>query len=72
MPLEIKKQSRETPQGLIRRFTRSVKKSGILVRARKGQYRQRQKSRQLKKRSALRREVLRKRYEQLKKIGNIE
>jgi len=52
MGIEIKKQERETNQALIYRFSRSVKKSGILLRARKTRFRQRQKSRQMKRRAA--------------------
>jgi len=35
MAFEIKKQERETSQALIYRFSRSVKQSGLLLRARK-------------------------------------
>lgn len=71
MPLEIKKQTRETSQSLVRRFAKAVQKSGILVRARKVRFRERSKSKQMKKRSALRREELRQKYERLKKLGEI-
>jgi len=40
-----------------------------LLRARKTRFRQRQKSRQMKKRAALRREQLKKEYEKLRKLG---
>ena len=72
MSLEAKRQERETSQSLIHRFTKRVQKSGILVRARKSRFRQRTKSRQMKKRAALRREKLRKEYEKLKKLGKPE
>ena len=58
MALEIKKQEKESSQGLARRFSKRVKLSGILLRARKGRFRDRIKSRQMRKRSALRREEL--------------
>jgi len=69
MPLEIKKQERETSQNLIRRFSRRMKQSGILLAARKIRFFERQKSKQMKKRSALRREELRKQYELADKMG---
>jgi len=69
MVLEVKKEERETGQALIRRFTTKVKRSGILVRARKGRFFQKLKSKQLKKRSAIRREDMKKHYEKLKKLG---
>lgn len=69
MPLEVKKQERETSQSLVRRFSRRVKNSGILRRARKSRFREREKSVTLKKRSALRREELKKEYQRLEKLG---
>jgi len=69
MALEIKKQEKESSQGLARRFSKRVKLSGILLRARKGRFRDRIKSRQMRKRSALRREELKKEYEKLQKLG---
>ncbi len=72
MGLEIKKQERETSQGLIRRFTKSVQKSGILVRARGIQFRKRKKSKDMRKKAALRREDKKKEYEKLKKLGKTE
>jgi len=71
MPLKIQKQNRESTQSLIRRFSQKIRKSGILLEARKKQFKERNKSRQLKKRAALRREELRQRYEKLKKLGKI-
>jgi len=69
MALEIKKQERETSQSLVRRFSKRIKKSGILIRARKIRFKERTKSQQMKKRSALRREELRKEYKKLEKLG---
>jgi len=71
MALEIKKQERETNQALIYRFSKSVQRSGILLRARKTRFRHRQKSRQMKKRAALRREQLKEEYEKLRKLGKL-
>jgi ribosomal protein S21 len=71
MVLEIKKQTRETSQSLARRFTKRVQQSGILLQARKGIFKLRPKSRQGKKKAALRREELRKEYQKLRKLGKI-
>lgn len=71
MVLEVKKQERETAQSLVRRFSRRIQQSGILLRARKTRFKARPKSRQAKKRAALRREELRKEYKKLKKLGKI-
>lgn len=72
MALEIIKKERETSQSLIRRFSKRVKQSGILRRARKRKYKQRKKSRQLKNRAALRREEKKKDYQKKKKLGLIK
>lgn len=69
MPLEVKRQERETSQNLARRFSRRMKQSGLLRRARKNRFKSRPKSQQMKKRSALRREELRKEYEKEQKMG---
>ena len=71
MGLEIKKQTRETSQSLARRFTKRVQQSGILLQARKGIFRKRPKSRQAKKKAALRREELKKVYAKLRKLGKL-
>jgi len=71
MALEIKKEERETSQSLVRRFSKRIKQSGILLRARKIRFRKRAKSPQMKKRSAIRREQLKKEYERLEKLGKI-
>ena len=71
MILEVKKHERETAQSLVRRFGRRVQQSGILIRARKTRFRRRPKSKQAKKRAALRREELRKEYKKLKKLGKL-
>ena len=71
MPLEVKKQGRESSQGLVRRFSQKVRRSGILLEVRKRQFKSKKKSRQLSKRSALRREKKKEEYEKLKKSGKI-
>ena len=71
MPLKVERQPKESSQNLIRRFTQKVRLSGILLEVRKRQFWQRPKSRQLKKRSALRREEKKREYEKLKKLGKI-
>ena len=69
MALEVTKKERETSQSLVRRFSKRVKQSGLLIRARKNKYKQRKKSRQLKNRAALRREEKKKEYQRMKKLG---
>lgn len=69
MPLEVKKQRRENVQALVRRFTKRLRKSGILRRAKHIQYKEKSKSGALKKKSALRREQLKRQYKELRKMG---
>lgn len=70
--LEIKKQDKENSQSLVRRFSKRVKKSGILFRARGLRFTKRGKSEQMKKRSALRREELKKEYLLAEKMNKPE
>ncbi len=72
MSLEIKREGRETSQNLVRRFSRRMKQSGILLRARKSRFFEKEKSGQMKKRSALRKEELKAEYEKLEKLGKIK
>lgn len=69
--LEVKKQSTESSQSLLRRFTKGIQRSGVLFKVRKNRFMKRPKSDQAKKRAALRREELRKEYEKLRKLGKL-
>ncbi|HHE76411.1 MAG TPA: hypothetical protein ENL27_00235 [Candidatus Parcubacteria bacterium] len=71
MPLEVKKLPRESSQSLIRRFSRKMKQSGILLEARKKLFYLREKGEQMKKRAALRREMIKKEYKKLMKLGQL-
>ncbi len=71
MGLEIKRQSRETSQGLVRRFGQKMQRSGILIRARKNRFRKREKSEGARKKEALRREELKIEYRKLEKLGAV-
>lgn len=72
MALEVTKEERENSQSLVRRFTQKVKQSGILLRARNTRFFKRQKSQQMKKRSAIRREQQKEKYQRLKKLGQFK
>ncbi|MDD5606466.1 MAG: hypothetical protein PHN37_01210 [Candidatus Pacebacteria bacterium] len=73
MPLEVKRSNEhENSQNLIRRFSKKMKQSGILIEARKKVYKKRPLSPQLKKRAALRREELKKEYQKLAKLGKLK
>lgn len=66
---EIAKQERENNQGLIRRFTRRLKESGILLSAKKTRFRSRPKNETAKKVSTLRRIQKKAEYEKAQKLG---
>jgi len=55
MAVQVTKNERETSQNLSRRFTKTVRQSGVLLQVRKGQFFKRAKSDLARKRSALRR-----------------
>lgn len=72
MSIEVKKQGRETSQSLLRRFSRRIRQSGILLRVRRTRYREKPQNSYSKKKAALRREELRKKYEELEKLGKLD
>lgn len=72
MTLEVRKKEKETSQSLIRRFSKRVQQSGILLEARKKRFKERSKSSEKKKKAALRREELKQKYEKLEKLGLLE
>jgi len=70
--IEAKRKPRETPGAFLRRFTRKVQQSGVLIRARKVQFREKPKTKREKKLSALRREKIIKERVRLFKLGKLE
>ena len=72
MPLKIIKKERETSQNLIRRFKKIIHRSGILLEKRKRISHKRQKSKNLEKKSTLRRNKLTKEYKKLEKMGKLK
>ena len=72
MTLEVKKQERENSQSLIRGFSKRLQHSGLLKRARKKRFRAKIKSENMQQKAALRREELKQKYEQLKKMGKVK
>ncbi len=70
--VKIHKKEKESSQQIMRRFSKMIKRSGILREVRKKSYYERPKSDQLKKRSALKKKELRETYNRLKKLGELE
>jgi hypothetical protein len=69
MTLEVKRKEKETSQNLVHRFTKVVRQSGVLLEIRGKQFHKRAKSDLAKKRSALRREELRKERRKADKLA---
>ncbi|PIR02366.1 MAG: hypothetical protein CO144_00965 [Candidatus Nealsonbacteria bacterium CG_4_9_14_3_um_filter_35_11] len=72
MNIKVQRQKQEGSQSLIYRFNQSVKRSGLLLEARKRRFVQRRKSKNLKRKDAILKEQKRKEYKKLKKLGKIK
>ncbi len=72
MPITLKKRDNESNERLIRRFTRRIQTSGLLLRVKRGQYFEKEKNRNQAKKDALRRMQMRDKQEYLRKIGELE
>ena len=70
--IEVKKGENESTIGLIKRFTKKIKESGILSSARYLRFRNRPKSNLRKKKEAIKRVQLKKKIDYLRKLGKIE
>jgi len=72
MPITLKRRDNETNERLIRRFSRRIQTSGLLIRTKKRKYREKEKSANQTKREALHRLGLKIRDEYLRKIGALD
>lgn len=72
MTIEVKKKERETSESLIRRFSRRVQQSGVLLRARRSRFRKDEKNKREKRLEALYKIKIRKEIEKLKKLGKFD
>lgn len=70
--IEVKKRERETPESLIRRFSRRVQQSGTLRRVRTIRFRQEEKSKPKRREEALYKVKIRKEISRLKKMGKFD
>ncbi|OGZ42598.1 MAG: hypothetical protein A3C80_03835 [Candidatus Ryanbacteria bacterium RIFCSPHIGHO2_02_FULL_45_43] len=67
--VEVRRRDKESSGALARRFSRKVQYSSLLITARSLQFRARKKSKARKKKQALHREMRKKEFEHLKKLG---
>lgn len=72
MTFEIQRQERENNQTLIRRFTKRLRQSGILMKAKKSVFHKRQKSGPMQHKATLRKLEKRAEYEKAVKLGEKE
>ncbi|MDO8743082.1 MAG: 30S ribosomal protein S21 [Candidatus Azambacteria bacterium] len=72
MAIEVKKRERESPQSLLRRFSRRVQQSGILIRTRRARFYVPPLTKRKKRLGALRRLENQKAREKLYKLGKLE
>lgn len=70
--VQVQKRDKETTSSLIRRFTRRVQQSGLLVQARSTRFFQKQKSKRQLKQTALHRVKIIAEKEKLRKLGKLE
>ncbi len=69
--VEVKKKERESTGSLLRRFSKRVRQSGVLLNARKNRFHEKNRNKHQQKVSALRREKLRSLRRRLLKTGEL-
>jgi hypothetical protein len=70
--IEVRKKEKESSESLIRRFSRRVQQSGVLVHARKSRFKSEEKSKREKRQGAMYRAKVKKIVDQLKKMGKFD
>ncbi len=70
--IEVRKKESESTGSLLRRFSKKVQQSGLLLQARSSRFIEKVKSREERKKSALRRNQVVAEKEQLRKLGKLE
>jgi ribosomal protein S21 len=70
--VEVRKKEGESNESLLRRFTKKVQASGVLIRAKKGRFFNAPKSKLEIRENAARRKLIQDKKEFLRKIGKLE
>ncbi len=70
--IEVKKKDNESVGSLLRRFSRKVQQSGLLLQARSVRFQEKTKSRTERRKSALRRNQIVAQKERDRKLGKLE
>lgn len=69
MAVEVNRKTKESASAMLRRFSRKVQLSGVLLSAKKSRFRNKEESRSSRRRSALRREKKKKERRRLDRLG---
>lgn len=72
MPVGVRRREKESVQSLLRRFSKRILQSGVLVRARRSRFYIPPKTKRQRKVSSLRRYQIQKERERLYKLGKLE
>lgn len=70
--VEVKKRDGESVEALLRRFTKRVQQSGVLIRAKKSRFYNAPKTKREQRAEAQRRSIIREQREHLRKLGKLE
>ncbi len=70
--IEVKKKDNESIGSFLRRFTKKVQQSGLLLQARNSRFKNKYLSRTERRKNALKRNEIRTEKEKLKKLGKLE
>lgn len=70
--VEVRKRDNESSESLVRRFTKRVQQSGVLIRAKKRRFHENPKNKRAVREDALRRIAIHEEREILRKIGKLE
>jgi len=70
--IEVKRRNNESSESLLRRFSKRVQQSGVLLRAKKRRFYEAPKNKRQQRSDALRRMAIREQREYLRKIGKLE
>ncbi len=70
--IEVKKRENESSESLVRRFTKRVQQSGVLIRAKKRRFFETPKNKRAVREGALRRAIIQDQRELLRRQGKLE
>ncbi|MBI4090259.1 MAG: 30S ribosomal protein S21 [Candidatus Kerfeldbacteria bacterium] len=70
--VEVRRKEGESVESLLRRFTKRVQQSGVLLRAKRARFYEPPKTKREVRQDALRRREIRQRKDYLRKIGKLE